>query len=375
MRPAILETQPAFKKILGYHGIPFTGDKQFKVPGFDQHNWLVDINACFSNAPSGDIIDRTQTVPHPWRLHVQRPWQIPGSISDLETCFVQRTKDLLGHGQQLNLLWSGGIDSTAMLTSFLRHGQSLDQLRVLYTINSIKENPGFFLLLQQRPELELIEFGGDTYLEQQLDGLFVSADGADDITASLDQSFYEQVGWSGLQQSWKDFLFEKTNSVDFVNFCEHWFDHSGCNIQTVLQARWWFYTACKIQKFPTSLAGLIRDDQPLPQGFYDCELFEHWSAHNLHLIMPRASYASYKQCLKDYIYDYDHDQHYRDHKQKENSAQLSWYRDKRQALQGSQYIMLLADGQRIRTPNLPLLSEREYRACHGHSLDYLFEHV
>jgi len=374
MRLAILETQPAFKKILQYHGIKFTGERQVKVPGFDHYNWLVDINACFSTKADGDIIDRTKSICQPWLVHVQRPWQQPGQNNiDLADCFQRRVQQLLTQHQKLNLLWSGGIDSTAMLASFLQHCNNLDQLRILYTINSIKENPGFFLLLQQI-DVELLEFGGDVYLKQTLDGQFVSADGADDITASLDQSFYEQVGWTGLHAKWTDLFFDRTQNIDFVDWCGQWFETSGCEISTVFQARWWFYTACKIQKFSTSLAGLIHDDQPLPIGFYDCEWFEHWSAHNLDKIMPKPSYKSYKQCLKDYIFNYDHDQHYRDHKQKENSAQLVWYRNKKQILQGKQYIMLLSDGTRIRTPNLPLISEKEYRATHGHSLDYLFEH-
>ena len=377
MPPAILETQPDwFKKILNYHGVCFTGNRQFKVLGHDEYNCLVDINACFSDDPRGDIIDRTQTVRQPWRMHVQRPWQ-PASLPtlDLDQCFERRIQDLLGRSQKINLLWSGGIDSTAMLVGFLTHCNELERLRVLYTINSIKENPGFFLLLQQQSKIEIIEFGGDTYLNQDLDGVFVSADGADDITGSLDLSFYNKVGWSGLQADWRQWFFQRTGNANLNDFCEQYFALSGCDIQTVLQARWWFYTSCKIQKFPTSLTGLIKDNQPLPMGFYDCEIFEHWSAQNLDQIIPRDDYKSYKQLLKDYIYHYDHDTHYRDHKQKEPSIQLTWYRNKKQLLQRTQYIMLLADGRRIRTPNLPLLSEKEYRATHGHSLDYLFDHT
>ena len=35
--------------------------------------------------------------------------------------------------------------------------------------------------------------------------------------------------------------------------------------------------------------------------------------------------------------------------------------------------MLLQDGTRIRTPHMPLISEREYRQTYGDTLNYLFE--
>lgn len=373
MTPLIYNTTPYFKNILKYHGIDATGINQYRVSGFDQYNFLVDANRCFSTNPSGDIIDRTNTINMPWNMWVSRPWTIPTTPpASLDVCYQQRVSELLATGQRLNLFWSGGIDSTSMLVGFLRHCSNLEQLRVLYSTNSIKENPNFFLLLEQNTRVEMVEFSGDVYLNQNLDGLFISADGADDLTASLDDSFYENVGYDGLHSMWPDYFYQQTKNSQFVDAFDQFCQTSGRPIYTILEARWWFYTCCKIQKFPSILAGVLQDHQPLPLGFYDCYVFEHYMFYNLDLIIPNKNYSSYKQFLKDYIYEYDGNRDYQKNKQKVTSIQLSLYNTKKQILQSKQHIMLLSDGTRIRTPNLPLISEREYRQLYGDSLNYLF---
>jgi hypothetical protein len=373
--PKIYSTSPVieyFKKLLRYHDINFYGDTQIKVAGFDQYNWLTDINKCFSTEPRGDIVDRTQTVKQPWKMYQDRPWIKPTMCLSLEQCFERRVADLTESKQRVNLFWSGGIDSTSMIVGFLNHCDNLSQIKILCSIASIKENPFFYLLLEKNKSIELIDLGGDVYIDQKFDGIFVSADGADDLTASLDLSFFQDVGYKGLHEPWRDLFFKKINSVEFVNFCESYFDLSGRNINTVLEARWWFYTACKIQKYSRDRAGILQDNQPLVIGFFDCYDFEHYAFFNTDQIIPNKNYSSYKQFLKDYIYKFDRNQDYHIQKEKENSRQLSLYQDKKLILQSTQYLMILSDGTKIRTDNLPFLSELEYRKKYGNTLDYLF---
>lgn len=372
MTAEIFETRGCFSKVMQYHGLTFTGKEQWRVAGFPEHNFLVDINACFSNKPSGDIVDRTNTIRQPWRLWKQRIWSVPADAPDLETCFQKTVIDLESRSTAVNLFYSGGIDSTAMVTAFLKHSQGRCPVRVLYSTYSVMENPGFFLTLQQSPLIEMVDFSGEVYLTQNLDGVFVTADGADDLTASLDDSFFNRVGYQGLWQSWKEFFWNQTKNSDLIDFCEHWFAQSGHKIHTVLEARWWFYTITKIQKFPASTTSILQDHQGLAVGFYDNAWFESYMYFNQDKIIPCDDYRTYKQFLKDYIWDYNRDNHYRDRKTKVNSGQLNSYRKKKLALQNRQHILLLSDGTRIRTDNLPLLSELEYRQHYGDTLDYLF---
>ena len=376
MDPRILRTNSLyFFKVLKYHGIKHTQVGPLSdlcyVDGFSQYNHLVNVNSIFSAEPAGDIIDRTFTIRQPYKVHVDRPWITPVDNLTFNDCAKDRVEELTANGQKVNLLWSGGIDSTAVIVSFLNHCKNLDQVRILYSTYSVKENPYFFLLLQEQP-MELVDFSGDVYLEQDFDGIFVSGDGADDLHASIDKSFYDKFGYEPFNKSWKDFFAQSNNDPKFIEFCEEFFSVSTKPITTLLEARWWFYTTCKIHKFPLLISGIVQENQPLPVGFFDSYKFEHFMFHHIDQIMTKPDYTSYKQLLKDYIFEFDKNDYYHKNKTKTSSNQIGYYWRKKIHVNDQRYIMILNDGTRIRTENLPFLSEKEYRNTFGNTLDYLF---
>lgn len=375
--PRILITATEyFSKLLYYHGItynPFWQKNFLSIVGFDEYNFLYTINSIFSTAPKGDFIDRSSTIRMPFNMSIGRPWIKFDSINyTLEETFLQQVKKLESKSIPINILWSGGIDSTAVVVAFLKHSSNLKNVRILYSTASMKENPGFFLKLLEHNDIELVEFSGDFYLNQQLDGIFVTGDLADDLTASLDQSFFDAVGFAKLNSSWKDYFWDKVPDVNFINFCEKYFQASGRPIETLLEARWWFYTNTKSNNFPALASRLLNFDQPLVVGFFDNYYFENYMCFNLDKILPNDSYNSYKLFLKEYIYEYDKDDQYLKNKIKTNSVQSSLYAYKKMFLNDQRYILLLDNGERIRTDNLPFLSERDYRQKYNDSLNYLF---
>jgi len=362
-----------FNSILSFKNIEFTKvGNQRKIKNYNEYNYLIDVNNCFSTEPRGDIIDRTGQIQMPFNYHIDRPLAVKSTVLELDKCFELRITELCNTNNKLNLFWSGGIDSTAMVIGFLKHCSNLSQLRILYSTASMKENPNFYLDLLDNAQLEMVEFSGDVYMEQQLDGLFICGDGADDITASLDLSFYNEVGYNGLYSPWRDFFFKKSNDINFVNFCEQYFSVSQLPITTVLEARWWFYVMCKIQRWAPLLSEILNSDQPMAIAFFDTDEFETYSYFNIDKIIENQNYNSYKQFLKDYIYDYNKDLDYNTQKEKENSNQIAHYKNKLVALKSTRSIMILRDGTRIQTKNLPLLSNIEFTKDYGSSLDYLF---
>ena len=371
--PKIYRTnQIFFEKILDYYNISYKKNiGQYTLPGFDQYNHLVRINQIFSTAPSGDIVDRCQLTPMPYQMTVVRPWEIPTVSMSLEQAFQTRIQTLENHSDKINILWSGGIDSTAILVAMLQHGD-LTRYRILYTKKSIVEHASFYLKLIATPNLEIIDFSGEIYLNQQLDGIFVTGAGGDGIMASLDESFFNVQRLHGLKQPWQDLFWEKEPNIEFLNFCTEFASRAGRPIVTVLDFRWWFYTCCKLQKFPAVASDIVNDDQPLALGFYDSKEFEDHMYFNLDTLITKDQYSSYKQTLKDYIFAYDRDVNYYRYKAKENSWQITHYQRKKLALKSTNYIMMLDNGQRIRTPNLPFVSEKDYRNTYSTELDYLF---
>ena len=264
------------------------------------------------------------------------------------------------------MCWSGGIDSTCFVAGFLQHARNLDQLRLLYSPFSVYENRAFFEHIKKNyPTLELLDISGDVYLDTEFDGVLINGHGGDEFTASLDESFFEAHGYIGVHKPWQTLI----QDPELQYFCRDFFALAGRPIDTVLEARWWFYSIVKSQVFAPRDSVFSAAES---SAFFDCNEFEDYMWHNTDKILTEHDYSSYKKFLKKYIYDFDQNDQYYNNARKVNSFQFTWYTAKKTALKGQQWIACLTDNTLVRTPNLPLFSKREYEQTYGDSLDYLF---
>ena len=369
MRPLLSLINPEyFYRILDWQHKPYElAGSLAKVQDFDHYNNLIDLNSTFSTFPAGDPVDRTETVTGPFAFAVQRPWQTPQVKQTFDEVMAQRVNNYICTGEKLNLCWSGGIDSTCLVAGFLKHTTHLDQLRVLYSPFSVYENQDFFKYLQKNyPTLEMLDISGDVYLETVFDGIMINGHGGDEFTASLDETFFDAVGYQGLYQPWQSLI---TNPA-LQKFCTEYFALAQRPIDTVLEARWWFYAATKSQIFAPRDS--VFATNATTSAFFNCQGFEDYMWHNIDQVIDNKNYASYKQFIKQYIHRFYPNDDYLALAKKVNSPQFTWYTRKKTELLGQQWIAYLEDGTAIRTPNLPLFSEREFKNTHGDSLEYLF---
>lgn len=348
----------------------------FKVDRFAEFNYLVYINSIFSTKPSGVPVDRTQTVRSPLNFRVARSWQVPTKNLSLDQAFSARVEHYLSLDQPINLFWSGGSDSSAMVAAFLKHSPGIDRLRLIYSPHSIYENKKFFdHVTRCYPKLFTQDISGDFYVTHELDGAIVTGHGGDEYTSSLDKSFFDTVGALGLQQSWQDYFYQQTHDDSLINFCEEYFALAGRPIRTVLEARWWFYLATKTQAIIPRDSSFIDQADRIKRfsGFFDCEEFESFIWHNTdQIVVPGQDYTSYKKFLRHYVYEFNGDIDFLENTEKKNSLQFQYYRQKKIELNDLRWICILDDGTVIRTKNLPLLSKKEFDSAYGTSLDYLF---
>ena len=242
---------PAYNGIiLGWKGMEFDRvGELFRHKDQTSHNLIIDINRIFSTKPKFEPIDRTLQTVSPYRICVSRPWKIPQHKLTLDNALEQRVKKLSLSNQKINVFWSGGIDSTATVTAFLKHLANLSQLRILYSPYSTYEHPGYVDFLKNFPQAEMVDISGEIYLNDQFDGMFITGDGGDELNASLDESYFEHYGFNHLHSGWKDFFYKQTKKLNFVDNlvekCEQHFLAAGRPIETILEARWWFYATCK----------------------------------------------------------------------------------------------------------------------------------
>lgn len=369
-----------FSKILQWKNITHERvGEVFKIENFEHYNLLIDINSVFSSRPFGDIVDRTMSITQPFLFQVSRPWQGPRpDTATLEQVMQQRAQWYLDQNQKLNLCWSGGIDSTCLVVAFLKHATNLDQLRILYSPYSVYENRDFFNILQnQYPQIELLDISGDVYLSTVFDGLFVTGHGGDEFTASIDDSFYKKVGEDGLGRSWKDYFYQHSKNQAIVEFAEQYFNKAGRKIDSLLEARWWFYSMIKSQNHAVSnnsfLLGQPNTTLSSLTAFFDCDEFESYVYYNTDQIINLSKgYLSYKHFLKEYIYQFDQNTEFYQTYGKVNSMQFVLYIEKKIVMNDHRWIFKLSDNSVVKTKNLPLLSKTEFNLAYGTSLDYLF---
>lgn len=356
------------KKLLEFNGFEIleTVGKLHKIKGFDRYNQLLNINSVFSNEPAFDPVDRTNFAQGPVVFSAPRPWTVPTVEIDFKTALQRRVADICSRGERINIFWSGGIDSTSIVTAFLRYASDRQQCRIIYSPWSVYEHPDFFELLKTFNNLELIDISGDFYLDFDLDGVFVSGNSGDEIHASLDESFFSRYGYDFLHTSWKDFFYSKLPDRRFIEFCEQHFALAGREIQSVLDARWWFYTSCKLtsilnySELVFLSSGPQRFDHTRLIGFFDCDHYEKFIYFNTDKIIQSNNYAAWKQILKDFCFEFDGLESWRQNKTKFHSSQVYIYSRKKQLLNNWRYLMLLNNGQPVSTDNLPFFSQREW---------------
>ena len=94
-----------------------------------------------------DVRARQGTFTNPWSAASNPVFAAPAvrAVNDsLGDLLDRRASELLSTQRRLAVMWSGGIDSTCVLTALLKNTSNLDQLVVYLTKTSIAENPEFY---------------------------------------------------------------------------------------------------------------------------------------------------------------------------------------------------------------------------------------
>lgn len=347
-----------------------------KVSGFDQYNYLIEFNYHVEPDDYDPIVDRTQTVKLPYRYAVDRAWHEPLTTMTLDQVLETRAKEYLQFDQTVNIFWSGGIDSTAILVAFLTCGAYKDQLRVVYTDSSVNEHPDFFKHLQDLG-VQLYKLTLRRAITDKLDGVIVDGLTCDERSAEIGQKQFMRLGGAVLYQPWQKYFVSCNVSPGFFDFFDQWFAVCARPIKTLLDARWWFYLQTKSQSHkytrPRFYTRLFDWPEKINHCFFDCNSYDDYVYNNLEKFMPsNCTYHGYKQCLKDYIKKYDGNQVYHNNAMKINSftlQNLGLYVDN---LLDQNWSLLLANGTYHGVPSLPLISVDELQRTFQSDLDDIF---
>ncbi len=239
-----------------------------------------------------------------------------------EECCLSRAADILALGKKsIVLAYSGGIDSTAMLVSFLRIATPEQKKRivVLMSHHSIYENPSFFdrFAVQFRLSCSLEEMS-DRLLGT--DSILVTGEHGDQLFGSdLLKVACEKLGDSVLREAYEDSvpkiieLNTKTPGSGAAIFARFQPIVEECPfpIRTAHDFFWWFNFTQKWQHVKYRFLAPTTWNLNAKYGeeilhFYDSVPFQLWSLRN-HDLKIRDTWESYKFTAKEYIYRFTKD--------------------------------------------------------------------
>jgi hypothetical protein len=93
------------------------------------------------------VYDRTGNTPHYLKIKpdlLKIPTVDSTFNKSFRQCVEERTKHLLSLGKRINVVWSGGIDSTLVLFAFLHYCNDPSQITVYGTYSSVLESGSLF---------------------------------------------------------------------------------------------------------------------------------------------------------------------------------------------------------------------------------------
>ncbi|CAN5460810.1 hypothetical protein BH10BDE1_BH10BDE1_08020 [soil metagenome] len=289
------------------------------------------------------FVDRTEIVESPFRIAIDSRCRLPSMPSRFSKNYEQicdeRAAELLMLQSQLEkplcLLYSGGIDSTLMLVSFMKRlseSELRDRIVVYLNSNSINENPEFYRsFVRPRFRFESSEKALD-----QLDGhnIVVGAEFNDHLfgnyilqmlalyygpaiyRAKYDVDRVREIlGAVGMSDEGRDFW---TTTLDHVFKTQ-----TAARGETMMDFFWWFNFNNRWQasyfsmilRMPERYRKSVNSDFLISNyhHFFMTDDFQCWSIANPDKKI-KDSWESYKWPAKDLIYEFNGDQKYRDTK-------------------------------------------------------------
>lgn len=243
----------------------------------DADGWLVDRSGQI-NFPIGEILDPE--------------FSFPNSFSPIgfDQACIESAQKLLAEGKPIYILWSGGIDSTAMLCSFIASKQDLSLVKIILNNDSINEYKKFYeTYIRGKFEILVTEEAMQRMSLGSLDGIVLSGEHGDQLFGS--------PLVNGIHQSFpKGFLKQPFNRENFKIFASSkgmsdissdcWFDiysesanSSPRPISSMFDFAWWHGFNFRWQAIGLKMLPRIKKEIDL-RTFYSSKELQSWSVYH-----------------------------------------------------------------------------------------------
>lgn len=334
-------TETYMKELLYLFPTVLAGEDMQSVPGVKKFALVTSLLGYWVMP-----LDRTGTIKIPVRTKdlFPMPRFRPLAKSFEELC-DERARELLDRAEKFDIsiymMYSGGIDSTCMLVSLLKHATPAQKKRlvVLLSHESIVENQRFY---DDHIRGKLRVESSVTYPRHLgTDGMFLTAEHSDHVMGNAAAStMIARFGARTIHQSYERelltnlFAGEMGGNLEMGSFYFDIFDRiakaAPIEIRTNFDFLWWCNFTTKWQAAylhmlffaPSHRSSHITYEYLATRFvcFYNTEEFQLWGMNNLDKRI-KDSWVSYKWVMKDVIFGFNGDADYRDHKLKVRSFQ------------------------------------------------------
>lgn len=309
------------------------------------------------------LIDRTGLTKSPYDFAIYDDHLMPTpdesfNLSYQECCDL-RTKEIIDLANKKNIpiriLWSGGIDSTLVLVSFLKQmsqSEAKEKLVVSLSSGSIMENYFFYnkfvryLRCESGYNVENLMDGSCIVVTGEYNDQLFGSSTAKDMKKYYNNSYDFDDVYD--REKFFDFIANQNQialfqeSIDSPYFdlgdleTNAWLDllefsaeKSNLDIITMFDYWWWLSFNFKWQSIYFRL--LIRANQNLKNNitsdfcrehlihFFSSQDFQQWSFHNRNRGIKDLNWRRFKNASKEIIYDFDKNKEYYDYKIKNGS--------------------------------------------------------
>jgi hypothetical protein len=289
----------------------------------------------FNIDADGWLVDRTQTVNFPFSEQLADAYLLPEftkSVTFKDAC-LQYAAELYAEGKHIYIMWSGGIDSTAIVTAFLMLNVDLSRITIVLNQDSIREYPKFYKdHIRGRFKIVVTEeLMMNISSVKPFDGIVLSGEHADQLVgANTVNSIMRSLGPDYMKETLNADSFEKLFSSKgtqqgiacWFNIYRQTFTKAPRPIETVYDFAWWHNFNFRWQSIGMKLYTRISKDTDF-RTFYSGLPFQQWSVFH----QPNLNdLDTLKQEPKQFIFEYTKDQSYFDYKIKHPSTTLYYSR-------------------------------------------------
>jgi hypothetical protein len=276
------------------------------------------------------VYDRTKHIPH--YLNITPDLHpMPGVINNYNRSFwkitEERCKELLALGKPINVMWSGGIDSTYILFVLKHFANNPDQVKVYGTYNSILESGDLFDNHIKNKFICDIKVGTyNKYNYQDENSIYVSGMCGNQLFGPTDDFFATgQTAMFHHTLGTPKTIYESyEGNIDpvLLEFLNPIIKTSPKKLETVADLRWYcifnldWYTAIYEHKtqIPLDRANRI-------YGFFNSDSFQEWAINTKEpFTKTKGNSLTHRWQMRDILTELIGDSYYSLHKDKKIST-------------------------------------------------------